>query len=259
MTSIAPLLPECFLNRPIAHRALHNVSEGRPENSRVAIMAAIAAGYGIEIDLQLSRDGTAMVFHDYDLGRLTGETGLVRDRDESNLGQIVLSGGQEGVPSLVQVLELVAGRVPLLIELKDQHGQMGMTDGTLERAVANCLESYKGPAAVMSFNPNMVVELAKRLPDHPRGLVTSGYDARHWPELPEPERDHLRDIPDFNRVGCSFISHHAIDLDRSRVQALRTGGTPVLCWTIRSDAEEQAARRLADNISFYLFLRLFYF
>ncbi|MEL7253476.1 MAG: glycerophosphodiester phosphodiesterase family protein [Pseudomonadota bacterium] len=243
-------LPEAFLTRPIAHRAFHDVAQGRPENSRAAVEAAIAAGYGIELDLQLSRDNHAMVFHDYGLDRLTGETGDVRARDASELEQITLTGGGEGVPTFPEILELVAGRVPLLIELKDQHGQMGVTDGALERAVADALQGYQGPAAVMSFNPNMVVHLADLLPDHPRGLVTSGYEAQHWPELTAPIRDHLRDIPDYDRAGCTFISHHAIDLNRPRVEALRASGTPVLCWTIRSEAEEHAARQLSDNITF---------
>ncbi len=243
-------LPQVFLTRPIAHRAFHDVARGRPENSRAAVEAAIVEGYGIELDLQLSRDNHAMVFHDYDLDRLTGEIGEVRARDATDLGRITLTGGDEGVPTFSEVLDLVAGRVPLLIELKDQHGQMGVTDGALERAVAGALQGYQGPAAVMSFNPNMVAYLADLLPDHPRGLVTSGYEAQHWPQLTDAIRDHLRDIPDFNRAGCSFISHHATDLSRPRVQALRAAGAPVLCWTIRSEAEERAARKLSDNITF---------
>ncbi|MEM7596364.1 MAG: glycerophosphodiester phosphodiesterase family protein [Pseudomonadota bacterium] len=247
-------LPDSFLARPIAHRALHDVSDHRPENSRAAIEAAIAGDYGIEIDLQLSRDNHAMVFHDYDLDRLTGQTGLVRDRDASELGQITLSGGSEAMPGLTDILDLVAGRVPLLIELKDQHGEMGVTDGALEAAVAQVLSSYDGPAAVMSFNPNMVVTLAQLLPHHPRGLVTSGYEAQHWPHLPAATRDHLRDIPDFERAGCSFISHHAIDLGRPRVAGLRAQSVPVLCWTIRSKAQEDAARKHSDNITFERYL-----
>ncbi len=126
-------LPQAFLNLPIAHRALHDVADGRPENSRAAIRAAISAGYAIEMDLQLSRDGRAMVFHDYDLGRLTGQSGAVCQRDAADLAAIPLRGGDEGIPSFAEVLDLVAGRVPLLVELKDQHGAMGETDGKLER------------------------------------------------------------------------------------------------------------------------------
>jgi glycerophosphoryl diester phosphodiesterase len=243
-------LPDVFLSRPIAHRALHDVKNGRPENSRAAIQAAIEAGYGIEIDLQLSRDAEALVFHDYGLGRLTGETGLVAERDATDLQEIELIGGNEGIPTFEEVLALVKGQAPLLIELKDQHGAMGKTDGRLERAVAKALKDYDGPAAVMSFNPTMVADLADLLPDLPRGLVTCAYNAADWKGVPEDVLAHLRDIPDFDRAGASFVSHHAIDLDRPRVRALHARGIPVLCWTIRSRDAERDARRLSDNITF---------
>ena len=135
-------LPDGFLTRPLAHRALHDVAAGRPENSRAAIEAAIAAGYGIEVDLQLSRDGQAMTFHDYSLPRLTGQAGQVSALDAEALGQIGLIGNGEGIPTFAETLRLVAGRVPLLVELKDQHWKMGQTDGRLERAVAADLEGY---------------------------------------------------------------------------------------------------------------------
>lgn len=243
-------LPEAFLTRPVAHRALHDVAQGRPENSLSAIRAAIASGYGIEIDLQLTRDGEAVVFHDYEIDRLTGKTGLVRDRDLVSLTSIPLTGGDETIPTFREVLDLVAGRVPLLIELKDQHGQMGVTDGSLERAVARDLAGYSGPAALMSFNPNMMATQASLLPDTPRGLVTCGYNAPHWPEFPPETCATLRDIPDLDRTGACFISHHAHDLMRPRVQGIRDSGLPVLCWTIRSEAEEQTARQMSDNITF---------
>lgn len=170
-------LPASFLTTPLAHRALHDVAQGRPENSRAAIRAAIARGYGIEIDLQPSRDGAAMVFHDYDMGRLTGRAGPIRLQSAAELAKTPLLGGDEGVPGLDEVLDLVAGRVPLLIELKDQHGQMGATDGGLERAVAAALAGYRGDVALMSFNPQSVIQLAELCPDLPRGIVTSAYRA----------------------------------------------------------------------------------
>ena len=120
---MSPRLPEGFLRQPIAHRALH--SDGRPENSRAAVAAAVTHGYGIEIDLQLSADGVAMVFHDYALDRLTSETGAVQSRPAAALQSIGLTGGDEGIPTLSDVLALVQARVPLLLELKDQDGAMG--------------------------------------------------------------------------------------------------------------------------------------
>ncbi|MBY6139650.1 phosphodiesterase [Leisingera daeponensis] len=252
---MTPTLPAAFLTVPLAHRALHDVADRRPENSRAAIRAAMAAGYGIEIDLQLSEDGCAMVFHDYDLDRLAEGSGPVRERTREELRAIPLRGGDgEGIPDLADVLELVAGQVPLLIELKDQHGEMGVTDGVLERAAVDALQGYAGPVALMSFNPNSVAELARLAPDTARGITTSAYDPADWQELPEAVCDDLRGIPDFQRSGSSFISHEAADLVRPRVQALRNSGVPVLCWTIRSAAEETAARAFADNVTFERYL-----
>ncbi len=248
-------LPAAFLTVPLAHRALHDVADGRPENSRAAIRAAIAAGYGIEIDLQLSKDGCAMVFHDYQLDRLAEGSGPVRALTREALGSVPLKGGDgEGIPDLAEVLDLVAGQVPLLIELKDQQGEMGITDGVLERATVEALHGYTGPVALMSFNPNSVAALASLAPDIARGITTSAYDPAEWPELPKAVCDDLRGIPDFDRSGSSFISHEASDLARPRVQSLRSSGVPVLCWTIRSAAEESAARAFADNVTFEQYL-----
>ncbi|MCB1310951.1 MAG: phosphodiesterase [Sedimentitalea sp.] len=247
---MSPPLPGGLLARPLAHRALHDAGRGRPENSRAAIRAAIAAGYGIEIDVQLSADGEALVFHDYDLGRLTGARGPLRARTAAEAATIALTGGDgETIPTLAEVLAIVAGQVPLLIEIKDQDGAMGPDIGPVEAAVARALAGYAGEVAVMSFNPHSVARMAELAPDLPRGLVTSAYYPHDWP-LPAEVRDRLREIPDFARSGASFISHEVEDLHRARVRELHAAGVPVLCWTVTSPLAEAAARRLADNITF---------
>ena len=152
-------LPAAFLAAPIAHRALHDVAAGRPENSRAAVRAAVVAGYGIEIDLQLSRDGVAMVFHDETLERLTPRQGWLRDLTAADLSTTPLTGGNEGIPTFAEILTLVAGRVPLLVELKDQTLRMDDTDGRLEAATAAALQGYGGPVAIMSFNPHCLAHL----------------------------------------------------------------------------------------------------
>ncbi len=243
-------LPEAFLRLPIAHRAYHDVTDGRPENSRAAIRAAIARGYGIEIDVQLSADGQAMVFHDYVLDRLTGERGPVRQKTAAELGAIPLTGGDEGIPTLGEVLHLVAGQVPLLIEIKDQDGAMGPDIGPLEEALAEGLRGYQGPVALMSFNPHAIARMVELVPELPRGLTTSAFLPEHWGHLPASVREHLAPIPDYDRVGASFISHDARDLNSARVAELKAAGVPILCWTIRSPEEEAQAREVADNITF---------
>ena len=247
-----PALPAGFLGAPIAHRALHDRAAGRPENSAAAVRAAVAAGYGIEIDIQPSADGVPMVFHDYDLARLTGREGRIADLTAAELAALPLLGGEEGVPTLAQVLALVAGRVPLLIEVKDQDGAMGPKVGPLERAVAAALRGYDGPVAVMSFNPHSVAALAATAPDVPRGLTTWEWEPREAAEdgVDAAACARLRQIADYDRVGASFISHHHRDLARPRVAELKAKGAAVLCWTIRSRAEEAEARRIAQNVTF---------
>ena len=243
-------LPASFLTRPITHRGLHDLAAGRAENSLKSFEASIGADYGIEMDLQLSRDGVAMVFHDYELSRLTAETGPVALRTAAELRQIPLSSDGGTIPTLSDVLRLVDGKVPLLIEIKDQDGIMGSNVGELEQATAQALEGYSGQVALMSFNPHSVAEFVKLLPSVPRGLVTSAYSAVDWPTIPTKRRDELRLIDDYERVGACFISHEAADLDRERVANLKRQGAKVLCWTIRSKTEEDHARRIVDNVTF---------
>lgn len=243
-------LPVSFLTRPITHRALHDVTAGRAENSIKAIQAAIDAGYGIEIDLQISADGVPMVFHDYDLGRLTDAQGPVAQHSAQALGAIALRHDGDGIPTLAQVLKLIAGRVPLVIEIKDQDGAMGPKIGALGAAVAGLLKNYAGGVAVMSFNPYAVAEMQMLLPDVPRGITTGAYRPENWPTISTAVLDHLRQIPDYDRVGACFVSHRNTDLAAPRIAELKAQGAHILCWTVKSPEAEIAARKIADNITF---------
>jgi glycerophosphoryl diester phosphodiesterase len=243
-------LPDSFLRLPIAHRALHDRSKRRIENSPVAVRAAVEAGYGIEIDLQLSADGVPMVFHDEALDRLTGEVGPVNSRTAADLGRIRLKGGTDTIPTLAQVLALIDGKVPLLIEIKDQSLVMGPTDGRLEAATCAALAGYKGDVALMSFNPASILHMARLAPELPRGIITSAYDPDDWAPLPADRCAQLRAIPDYDATLSSFISHEATDLGRNRVAELKAQGAKVLCWTIRSALAEAEARKVADNVTF---------
>lgn len=233
-----------FLTTPIAHRGLHG--PGVPENSLSAVKAARAAGYGIEIDIQPSADGVPMVFHDDTLDRMTGVSGRTSGLLASELAQLRL-GKADHIPTLADVLA-AAGDAPLLIEIKDQDGGLGTNIGALEAAVADVVRDHAGPMAVMSFNPHSVQELARQAPDVTRGLTTSAFDT--WDGATDDTCARLREIPDYDAAGATFISHDARDLDRPRVAELKAAGAAILCWTIRSAEEERRARRVADNITF---------
>ncbi len=244
-------LPDALRRLPVAHRALHDRAAGRVENSPAAIAAAIDAGYAIEIDLQPAADGTPMVFHDYDLQRLTGASGAIAARSPAELGALALTcGAGDTIPTFAQVLDQVAGRVPLLVEIKDQHGQMGADTRGFESRVAQVLAGYDGPVAVMSFNPHSVAHFAAAAPTIPVGLTTGSYDPADYAPLTPEVCARLREIPDFDPALHSFISHEARDLARPRVADIAATGAAILCWTIRSPEAEAEARRIADNITF---------
>lgn len=243
-------LPPDFLKAPLTHRGYHDAARGRPENSLPAFQAAVEAGYGIELDVQVTADGHAVVFHDDVLDHLTARTGPVAALTAVQLGRIALRNSDEKIPTLAQVLALVAGRVPVLVEMKDRGDTRAPTDGQLSSAVAVLLTGYAGPAAVMSFNPYIMAEMAEFIPRIPRGLVTEDYDPANNVPIPPEVCARLRGIPDYDRTASSFISHKASDLGRARVAELKRQGAAILCWTIRSRAAEKKARKIADNITF---------
>lgn len=246
----APRLPPEFLSVPLAHRTLHDVRDGRPENSIAGAQAAIARGYGIEIDLQLSADGVPMVFHDEVLNRLTPQVGRFNTLSAAELGELRLTYGTEPVPTLEAFLSVVAGQVPLLIELKDQDGALGDAESGMEAAVCRIVKGYAGPVAVMSFNPHMIARCAELAPGIPRGLVTDPMAPGDWPGVPDARCEELRGMPDLDRVGASFVSHDVADLASDRVAGARAAGRDILCWTVRSETQERTARKYADNITF---------
>ena len=243
-------LPQAFLTQPLAHRGYHDHSAGIIENSLSAFRAAIEAGYGIELDVQRSADDVAVVFHDDDMDRLTNLKGAFRDVSAAELGRTALRGSTDRIPTLQDVLALVAGKVPLLIEIKENWNSMEDTDGILEKAVAEALAGYAGPVAVMAFNPHCIAHMARLAPKVPRGLTTEAYDPVQNAPIPAEVCARLREIPDYGRTGSSFISHQASDLARPRVAALKAQGAAILCWTIKSAEVEAEARKVAQNITF---------
>ncbi|SHF35627.1 Glycerophosphoryl diester phosphodiesterase [Litoreibacter ascidiaceicola] len=247
-------LPAAYFARPITHRGLHDRSKGVIENSMSAFKAAIDAGYGIELDVQQSFDGQAMVFHDYDMARLTGESGPIQTRTAETIRGMTLSKSHDTIFDLPAVLDLIDGRVPVLIEVKDQDGAMGPNVGPLERAVADALDGYRGDAAVMSFNPHSTRMMSELSPNRPRGLVTDPFRPSNWAPLSPKICRRLRDIPDYGWSTASFISHKAADLRRPRVAELKAKGAQILCWTIKSQAKADKALEIAQNITFEGFI-----
>ncbi len=245
------MIPNVFLKSPIAHRTLHDVTDGRPENSIAGAAAAIERGYCIEIDLQMSKDGVPMVFHDYSLERLTHELGAVAQRTAAELETMQLKHGVDAcIPTLESFLKFIDGRVPLVVEIKDQDGALGPNVGALEQAACTLLNNYDGPVVLMSFNPHSIAKCAEFAPDIPRGLVTGSFLAKDLLFVPEGRRMELAGIPDYDRVGACFISHNVHYLEDVVVTYRKECGASVICWTVRTAMIEEVARQVADNVTF---------
>jgi glycerophosphoryl diester phosphodiesterase len=217
-----------------AHRGLHG--EGRIENSPSAFAAAIERGMGIECDVQRSRDGQAMVFHDWDLDRLTGATGPVKARSSDELARIALTGSGDTLPLLVQLLVQVAGSVPLLIEIKSKRE---VRYAPLCLAVRRALEGYRGPVAAMSFDPRVVRWFRVHAPHVVRGLVVTEEGQR---TLSGRWRRHLA----LWQARPEFLAYDVRDLPSRFAQTQRARGLPLLTWTVRSDELRRRAESHAD-------------
>lgn len=217
-----------------AHRGLHG--KGVAENSLTAATGAIARGFGIECDVQRSADGQAIVFHDWDLDHLTGEHGPVGDRTAVQLGGIHLGSSGDTVPTLRQLLDLVAGQAPLLIEIKsrrDRHVR------PLCLAVRRVLEGYRGPHAIMSFDPRVAHWFAVNSPHTVRGLIVTEENAK---ALAGRIRRHLA----LWHARPDFLSYDIRDLPGRFPAAQRRRGLPLVTWTISTPELLARAQEYAD-------------
>lgn len=219
-----------------AHRGLH--SAGVPENSLAGFALAVERGLGVECDIQRSRDGQAMLVHDWELDRLTGVRGPLSAHSAEELAQIAFLDSEHKLARLDDLLALVEGKVPILIEVKSRRGYDVKRSC---RAVAKALEHYAGPHAVMSFDPRVCIWFAKHSPQTVRGLVMRedevGMTQKAWQRhlalwLARPE----------------FIAYHVAALPNPMVASLRARGMPVVTWTVDSPERREQGAAHADAL-----------
>jgi glycerophosphoryl diester phosphodiesterase len=219
-----------------AHRGLHG--PGVPENSLAAAAAAMAAGLGIECDIQRSRDDHPMVFHDWELTRLTGRDGLTEELDAETLEALTLMGSDQTPVRLERLLEQVAARVPLLIEVKSQPGyDVEVTCVEVSRLLAG----YTGLHAVMSFDPRVCAWFAAHDCARVRGLVGTDSYINGFEGV-------WRDPDTIERADPDFLAVDLRDLDRPESASWREAGKPLLCWTVRARADRTQALARADAL-----------
>ena len=245
---VPPSAPDWLVARPIAHRGLHDRAAGIPENTLASAEAAIAAGYAIECDVQASADGEAMVFHDAALGRLTEAAAEIGTRSADALGRLSVAGTPERIPTLPAFLARIAGRTPLIVEVKTRFtGDLALT-----RRVAEIVSAYDGPVAVKSFDPDLVAALADLAPAVPRGIVAeSRQDDPSHAGLTQARRAALAGLLHLGESRPGFVSWRVDDLPAGPPYLCRLlGAMPVMTWTVRTDDQRAVARRHADQMVF---------
>ncbi len=234
---------DLLFHPPVAHRGLWS-PEGPPENSLGAFQAACAAGYGIELDVQLSADGEAMVFHDEKLARMTGANGRLRDRTAADLQTLSLAGSDERIPTLLETLALVGHRAMVHIELKTPWGEVG----PLEQRVHEVIADHNGPLCVIGFNPYSHAWFADRYPGVLRGLDSYSYDRA--PQMAETQRRAFANLEHVEIARPHFLALGLDMLPNARAAKLRAEGLPIVAWTVRDPAQWDAIKGDCDNLIF---------
>ncbi len=222
-----------FTKYKYAHRGLHG--EGAAENSLTAFRRAVEAGYGIELDVRLSKDGELVVFHDDTLNRVTGETGRVDGRTYSELKEMCLLGTEDTVPLFSDVLALVDGKIPLLIELKEDAGKYGVTEKTLE-----ILKGYNGKYIIESFNPLAIGRVKKLAPEVLRGVLSMNFLKEK--QYRTPIHFLLQNLM-LNAVARPhFIAYNHSQHKNAAFRLVKTlFGAVTFAWTVSSKKEETEA------------------
>ncbi|MET3838810.1 glycerophosphodiester phosphodiesterase [Bradyrhizobium sp. OAE829] len=240
--------PDWLTARPVAHRGLHDAARGILENMPGAVQAAIAGNFSIEVDIQLSADGEAMVHHDNALGRLTEGSGALRGKTAAELKAVKFKNTPERMMTLGDLCSLVAGRVPLVIEVKSHFDG----DRKLVTRMAEVLATYSGPAVGMSFDPDQVLALRELIPSLPRGIVAEReYTEDEWPEASVAQRRGMTHLRHAFRTRPHFVAYWVNELPAAAPWIARNiFGLPLLTWTVRTPDQRASAARYADQMIF---------
>jgi glycerophosphoryl diester phosphodiesterase len=237
-----------WLQRPIAHRGLHDAAKGIVENSASSVRAAMGAGYAVEVDLQSAADRVPVVFHDTTLDRLTEESGPVSALSADALSHIRLRHNQDCILSFPALLALINGHVPLVLEVKSTWSR----DGKFEANIAHRLASYPGPVAVMSYDPYALKAFREIAPLLPRGLVAERFDDEsHWSQLTVWQRLAMRNLLTAAIAWPNFVAYDIAALPAvAPLTARFLFGLPLLTWTVRTEEERARGLRYADAMIF---------
>lgn len=224
-----------MIERPIAHRGLHDVSKDIYENTLSAARAAVEGGYNIELDIQPSSDMVPMVFHDYKLKRLTGATGETRKTDTKTLTSISIHSTDDKIPTLEEFLDVIDGQVGLVIELKGKKLQ----DEGFVKGISDLLANYKGDACIMSFHHHILRDAREIAPHLPLGLTAQGHNGNYLTHKAIAEE-----------CDVDFISYELAELDCDFVHQFTATGRPSISWTVCSKEDQAYSNKYVDQITF---------
>ena len=228
------IIPRLF-NRPdmsslrahnFAHRGYHDNENGIPENSLLSFEQAIAHGYGIELDVQLSSDGVAMVFHDKDLERVCGVSGAPWDYTAAELKELRLFGTEERIPTLAEALELIDGQVPVLVEYK-----MDKVDTGVCAAGEALLKDYEGEYYMQCFHPLALMWYRKNAPEVARGQLMQDY-MKQEQHAGDPVYFLLSRMVANVATRPDFISYRYSDEVNVSIRICELLGARMLAWTL---------------------------
>lgn len=241
--------PDWLTTHPVAHRGLHDIKRGIVENMPGAIDAAIAGRFSIEVDVQLTKDGDAIVHHDDRLGRLNEGSAALTELTVSELKAVRFKDTTERIMTLRDLLDRVAGRTGLVIEIKSHYdGDRRIVQRTVE-----VLSSYSGPVVVMSFDPDQLVTAREIAPNLPRGIVAQrDYDKdSYWNKLSAAQKHDMTALRHAFRTRPDFVAYRVDDLPAPAPWIARNiFGRPLLTWTVRSPDQRARAGRYADQMIF---------
>lgn len=240
--------PDWLTARPVAHRGLHDAGRGIIENTPSAFRAAIERGFSIELDVQLTADGEAMVHHDGELGRLNEGSDKLSSLTVARLKQVAFKQTADRMMTLGELCDLTAGRVPLVVEIKSHFDG----DRNLVQRVIEVLSAYSGPAVAMSFDPDHVAALKERAPDLVRGIVAQRtYDDDYWTKASPAQRRGMTALRHAFRTQPHFVAFWVNELPAPAPWIARNiFGCPLLTWTVRTPDQRQRAAKYADQMIF---------
>jgi glycerophosphoryl diester phosphodiesterase len=244
------MLDRAAFLRPIAHRGLHDSKLGIVENTAPAFEAAIAADYGIECDVRPIKGGVPIVFHDETLNRLVEGRGALTAVEESQLKTLRYRVGGTTILTLSDLIDLIAGRVPLLVEIKSEWHP---PDRDFLANIASLVSRYRGPIALMSFDPAVMATVRSLAPDIPRGIVSGNYAGAGWwsRKISRKRAAGLRDFLESGPIAPDFYAYQVDALPTPVTEYVRqVSGLPLFTWTVRTAKQRRIAEAWADAMIF---------